>query len=293
MRFKVNDTTCIVKLQKASNSLALTNIFVISFRIMRTRSMPAVLLGALAVMAWVGCSSTQSQGPKGPEGGNVPEGPKVDMARCDQHGKRVQNLDTNGDGKPDVWKLYQIVQQSGQDVDVLTCKQVDLNHDGKVDEVVVFNDAGNRVMEKFDLDFDGKFDVTVYYEGGHRVREELDTNYDGKPDVWKYYEGDKLVRVELDRDHNGRVDQWEYFEGGKLDRIGYDESGSGQVERWDRQPSDTAPPEAAPPGGAAPAAAGGASPGTAGEKQTPPGPPPTAPAPDKTTDGTKPAPKKK
>ena len=243
----------------------------------------------LAVLAWAGCGSTQTQGPKNGGGPNSPDAPKVDLARCDQSGKRVQTLDTNGDGKPDVWKLYQIQQQNGQDVDVLTCKQVDLNHDGKVDELVVFNDGGTRVMEKFDLDFDGKFDVTVYYEGGHRVREELDTNYDGKPDVWKYYEGDKLVRVELDRDHNGRVDQWEYFEGGKLDRIGYDETGSGQVERWDRQPSDTAAPEAAPPGGAAPAAAGGDQ-GT--QPATPPGPPPANPD-AKAGDGAKPAPKKK
>jgi hypothetical protein len=237
----------------------------------------------LAVLVPVACASSQSQGPKG---GGGPEGPKVDMARCDQSGKRVQNMDTNGDGKPDVWKLYQVQKQNGQDVEVLTCKQVDLNHDGKVDELVIFNDGGNRQMEKFDLDFDGKFDVTVFYEGGHRVREELDTNYDGKPDVWKFYEGDKLVRMELDRDHNGRVDQWEYFEGGHLDRIGYDESGSGQVERWDRQPSDTSTPEASPPAGAAaPAAAGG-------EPATPPGPPPAAPDQKTTTDGTKP-PKKK
>src|SRR5262245_31414890 len=247
----------------------------------------------LVVMAWVGCSSSQQQGPKGPQGSNVPEGPKVDMARCDQSGKRVQTLDTNGDGKPDVWKLYQIVQQGGQDVDVLTCKQVDLNHDTKVDEVVVFNDAGNRTMEKFDLDFDGKFDVTVFYEGGHRVREELDTNYDGKSDLWKYYEGDKLVRVELDRNYDGRVDQWEYFEGGKLDRIGYDETGSGQVERWDRQPSDTVPPEAPPlGGGAAPASAGGDKAPAAVEADksaTAKTPPPAPPA----GDGAKPVPKKK
>jgi hypothetical protein len=241
-------------------------------------------------VAWAGivlaCSSTQTPAAKGPSEGasNLPAGPVVDMTRCDPKASnhRVQNLDTNADGKPDVWKIYGSVNVGGQNQEVLLCKQVDLNHDGKVDELVVYNDNGTRVLERFDLDFDQKFDVTIFYEGGKRVREELDTNFDDKTDVWKFYEGDRLVRVELDRNHDGKVDTWEYFEGGKLDRIGYDTTGSGQVEKWDRAPSESSLPEAGAPAAGAQPASDTAAAGDEG-KPAAPAPPPTdgakAPAP--------------
>ncbi|HJZ84137.1 MAG TPA: hypothetical protein VKN99_03160 [Polyangia bacterium] len=214
----------------------------------------------------------------------------MDLSRCDPKGKRVETLDTNNDGKPDVWKMYVPTTQGGQTVDVLVCKEVDLNHDGKVDELAYYDNNGNRVLEKFDLDFDGRIDETIYYEGGKKVRSEFDTDFDDKPDIWKYYEGDRLVRVERDTNHDGRVDYWEYYEGGKLDRIGYDTTGSGRVDKWDRAPEETEAPEPAAgatggtgtqPGGAAPAAAqtkGGLAPGQT--LPTPDSPATTAPAPD-------------
>jgi antitoxin component YwqK of YwqJK toxin-antitoxin module len=221
------------------------------------------LICCFAVAA-AACGTTQSNsgGVATAGASNVPAPPNVDLKRCDPAGKRVQQLDTNDDGKPDLWKMYSAVVSGGQTIDVLVCKEVDLNHDGKVDEVVYFDDAGNRVLEKFDLDFDGKIDETVYYEGGKRVRVEIDTDFDNKPDIWKFYENDKLVRVERDSNHDGRVDYWEYYEGGKLDRIGYDTSGSGKVDRWDRAPEDNEAPEA----GTAPAAA--QTPGGQGQKPT-------------------------
>jgi len=170
---------------------------------------------------------------------NVPAPPSVDRSKCSDKGKQVVTADINLDKKPDVWKFFTTVQQNGQSVSVLTCKQVDLNHDGKVDMVYYYDETGAQTtLEEFDLDFDGQFDVTTYYVGGKKVRKEEDTNLDKRPDVWTYLEDEKIVRVERDTDFNGKVDEWQYYEGGKLDRIGYDTSGSGQIDRWDRAPEE-------------------------------------------------------
>src|SRR5262245_13733684 len=63
------------------------------------------------------------------EGSNVPAPPPIDRARCDDKGKQVITADTNRDNKADVWKLLEPVQQGGQTVQVMTCKQRDLNFD--------------------------------------------------------------------------------------------------------------------------------------------------------------------
>jgi antitoxin component YwqK of YwqJK toxin-antitoxin module len=234
----------------------------------------ALALGGLGISgllgAATGCGSSQTPAPVMPTAGsNIVAAPQVDRSRCKAEGKQVTTADTNMDGKPDVWKYY---VPNGQGAQVLTCKQVDLNHDGRVDIVSYFDDTGTRTnLEEFDVDLDGRIDETVYYANGKKIRSEFDTNYDGKSDVWNFYEDEKLVRIERDTDNNGRVDQWEYYEGGKLDRIGYDTTGAGKVDKWDRAPDggDAAPASPAP--GASPAA------GTAPAATAAAGPAPTAP----------------
>src|SRR5579871_5272529 len=180
------------------------------------------------------------------KGSNVPTPPNVDRTKCDDKGKNVVTADTNQDQKADVWKFYSTVDVGGQKTEVLACKEVDLNLDGKID-------------------------ITRYYADGKLVREELDTNFDQRPDVWKYYENEKLVRIERDNNGDGKVDEWQYYEGGKLDRIGYDTTGNGTVNKWDRAPEGD---EAEGGSGAAPASGGGA----AASAPTAP-PPATSPPP--------------
>src|SRR4029077_10386948 len=129
--------------------------------------------------------------------------PNVDRTKCDEAGKQVVTADTNLDKKPDVWGFYAPKKVNGQTVQVLTCKIIDLNHDGKVDMITAYDAAGLPERDEIDGDFDGKFDIVTYYQSGKKVRTEVDTNFDQKPDVWKYYEDEKLVRIEKDRDGNG------------------------------------------------------------------------------------------
>jgi hypothetical protein len=233
------------------------------------------LLAVPALAMLTACGTTPTPAEMSPSAeSNMPSAPQIDRTKCSDKGKDIVTADTNEDKKPDVWKFFQVTNQGGQKVEVLTCKQVDLNHDGKIDIVYYYDDKGQQTtLEEFDLDFDGKFDMTVYYANGKKVREELDTNYDQKPDLFKYYEDEKLVRIERDTNNDGKIDEWQYFEAGKLDRIGYDTAGTGKVDKWDRSPeADETPPEQ---GGPAPAAATP----PAGAKPAATTPPTTAPAP--------------
>ena len=130
-------------------------------------------------------------------------GAQFDRSRCDDRGKQVVTSDTDGDGKPDVIKLFTLVDQGGQKVQQLACRQVDLNHDGKMDIIYTYGPGGTLMAEDFDLDFDGKFDERIYYQDGKKVRMERDMDGDGRPDYVEFYEGGKLVRVERDRQRDG------------------------------------------------------------------------------------------
>ena len=78
-----------------------------------------------------------------------------------------------------LWKFFKTIDVGGQKTEVITCKQVDLNHDGKIDMVMYYDDGGSQiVLEEFDRDFDGKFDFTAYYNQNKRVRDEIDMNFD-------------------------------------------------------------------------------------------------------------------
>jgi hypothetical protein len=161
-------------------------------------------------------------------------GAKFDRSRCDDKGKQVVTLDANGDGKPDVIKLFLPVNQDGHQIQQLVCKQSDLDFDGKIDYVQYYAPTGEVFMDEYSMDYSGKFNGRTFFQEGKKVRAEKDMDFDGKPDWFEYYEGGKLVRVERDRNGDGKVDEWQYYENGHLDRIGYDTTGSGRVDKWER-----------------------------------------------------------
>lgn len=222
---------------------------------------PAWLASGLLVGLFaVGCGGSQKTGTaNAATGAQVDWGMgNLDRSRCKESGKQVVTADTNQDSKPDVWKFY----AEGSGGQALTCKQVDLNVDGKVDLVDHYGADQKVEMSEFDLDFDGRFDQTVFYNTGKKVRLERDMDFNGKPDYVEFYENGKVARIERDSNGDGRVDEWQYYENGKLDRIGYDTKGTGKADKFDRAPEETAAaegaatPAAAPAGTEPPAAAG-------------------------------------
>ncbi len=221
---------------------------------------------ALAVLAApAGCGGPQRPQLANP-GAEFKASPKdfgahFDRSRCDPKGKQVVSLDANGDGKPDVIKLFVTVNQDGHKVQQLVCKQSDLDFDGKVDLVQYYGPDGQLFMDEYSMNYSGKFNGRTFYKDGKKVRAEKDMDFDGKPDYFEYYEGGKLVRVERDRNDDGKIDEWQYYENGRLDRIGYDTTGSGQVDKWERNPEggpSLPVAQASAPGAAVPTTAAGA-----------------------------------
>src|SRR5688572_1240491 len=157
---------------------------------------PAILLSAALGLSACASKNKKDSATAANAGGAEPAPADVDKSRCEPSGKKVVELDINGDKKPDVWKFYVKVVENGAQVDSLTCKEVDLNYDGKKDIWVYYDTSNNVAHEEFDLDFDGRVDLLTYRQQGRLTRQEMDTNYDGKADVWKFYENEKLARIE-------------------------------------------------------------------------------------------------
>ncbi len=208
-------------------------------------------VGIVVAFGLTACSGSDSKGKKAKTAADPPKISADDKGRCDTKGKRVVRLDINQDKTADVWKLYSSKMESGAKVEALSCKEMDINFDGRRDVWIYYDDSGNRKMEEMDLDFDGKIDLVTIRQAGKVLRQEIDTDFDGKADIWKYFEEGKISRLDRDSNHNGKIDYWEYYEGGALHRIGYDKNGDGRVDVWDRSESTTAP---TPAGGAKPEA---------------------------------------
>lgn len=143
--------------------------------------------------------------------------------------EKVTEFDLNHDKKPDVW-TYTVAGKDG--AERVVRKEFDLNYDGKVDLTRVYAPDGQLERDILDLDFDGRTDQVNHYEKGQLVRKERDLDYDGRPDQWVYYERGRIVRKELDANRDGKVDEWEYWENGQVDRVGKDVDGDGQVDQW-------------------------------------------------------------
>ena len=212
------------------------------------------LLPILAGLAALSCA-TSSAPAKAAKGSGLadPAAVRVPPGFEKVQGEILTEYDLTHDGKPDVWK-YTLKDPSGKEI--LLRKEKDLNGDGKIDTWEKYAPDGSLVRVVYDLDFDGKPDVTLYFEKDQLVKKEMAFGFDGVPRTWFFYEKGKLVRKERDTNGDGNVDVWEYWENGEIDRIGYDTDGDGQVDRWEaRKTSAAGASDQAPQQGANPAAA--------------------------------------
>lgn len=173
-----------------------------------------------------------------------------DGGRCDASGsdREASELDTSGDSRPDVRRVYRRVGDPPLTRLVLTCREVDLNGDGTKDIVRYYNDEGRPLREEADRNFDGRMDTITVFQEGRVVRTELDQNGDGRIDTKIFYDDDgNALRTERDLAGRStadtwRPDRWEYFEHGRMVRFGTDVDGDGRVDRWDRDHEYAPPP---------------------------------------------------
>ncbi len=200
-----------------------------------------LLLPCIAALAALGCAGAPKRS-AAPAPAPVDARPLVLPGFEKQANEILTEYDLTHDGKPDVWK-YSLKVASGKEI--LLRKEKDLNGDGKIDAWEKYAADGALVRVVYDLDFDGKPDVSLFYEKDQLVKKELAFGFDGVPRSWNYYEKGKLVRKERDTNGDGNVDYWEYWEKGEVDRIGVDDDGDGQVDRWEAKKSAEAQEEAA------------------------------------------------
>lgn len=147
-----------------------------------------------------------------------------------QPGEVLSEFDINRDGRPDVWKFV-LTDRDGKET--LVRKEKDLNGDARVDAWEGYGPDGTITKLVYDLDFDGRPDVTLTFEKEQLVSKEYALGFDGVSRSTSFFEKGKLVRKERDTNSDGKVDYWEYWEGGEIDRIGQDLDGDGQVDRWE------------------------------------------------------------
>ncbi len=199
----------------------------------------AALVGTfVATIGFTACGGSQTQ--EGPQAiaAETDEGePQNQDEFAEAHGLELKKFDLNRDKTPDVFKFYRLVddpRNADEQIEMIVRKEIDINHDGKIDVVRVYDGDEEVTEEHTDLDFDGLVDEVAFYKQGLLVRKEIDLNYDGAADIKRYYSKKGIQRIEADRDGDGKIDTWEYYEGGAIDRIGTDLDGDGEVDNWEQ-----------------------------------------------------------
>ncbi len=123
--------------------------------------------------------------------------------------KKVLNIDTDGDGKPDI--------------------NIDPDKDGKPD-INIDTDKDGKPDVNIDTDKDGKPDVNIDTDGDGKPDINIDTDKDGKPDVNIDTDKDGKPDVNIDTDKDGNLDNTIDTDGdGKAD-INIDTDGDSKAD---------------------------------------------------------------
>jgi hypothetical protein len=119
---------------------------------------------------------------------------------CDVQSKSTEQVDANGDGKPE---MIRVLSGKGE-----LCRTMDLNFDGRIDRTTFFDESGKERRIESDFDRDGVVDEIAVFEKGVVVEKHRMTTMDGKLDTWEFFKDGKLARTERDENGDGIIDQW-------------------------------------------------------------------------------------
>jgi len=121
--------------------------------------------------------------------------PRPELTCLRQGAERIETANFRGGNQPDVVKVFH-KNSDGSPPLYMSCKEVDLNADGRKDMLIYLDKYGRKLREEFDHDKDGVADQKSFYEAGMLVRDELDSDSDGKIDLIEHFQDGKRVRVE-------------------------------------------------------------------------------------------------
>jgi|GEM_PF-860035 len=177
-------------------------------------------VGMLAVTANAGCGDSSASGVANAKLPNGVRSQVIEHEACEESGNKVEMLDANNDGKPDIKR----VSKGGREI----CRITDLNHDGKPDMFEYYDQTGQLRRREADYDDNGIVNSIEYFENGKLVRRELDTTNQGKIDTWDFFDPATGARTKRERDAtgDGKIDQWWTYDGEKV-TIAMDRNGDG------------------------------------------------------------------
>lgn len=180
------------------------------------------VVASLLVAAVVGCGG----GDSAIANAKLPDGVRsqtIEHEACSESGHRVETVDVNNDGKPDIRRVY--------DGNVEVCRISDLNRDGKPDLFEYFDKTGQLRRREADYDDNGIVNAIEIYENGKLVRAEIDTTNQGRIDTWDTFDPATGKRIKRERDAtgDGRIDQWWTYNGDQV-TIAMDKNGDGQPD---------------------------------------------------------------
>jgi hypothetical protein len=195
----------------------------------------AVVAASLACAAGVGaCGGSEKM--SGVSAATLPAGSRseaLDHEACEESGNRVEVVDTNNDGKPDIRRVF---DGGGHE----KCRVIDLNHDGRPDLYEYLDGAGAIRRREFCYDDTGVVNAIEFYEQGKLAKREYDTSGQHRIDTWDWFDTmapldaktgrpAHPVRRERDTTGDGLVDQWWTWEGSKV-TIANDRDGDGKPD---------------------------------------------------------------
>lgn len=111
-------------------------------------------------------------------------------------------------------------------------RELDLDGDGEIDLIRVYDEEGKLKRDTIDTDFNGQFDRVLFYREGKISRREIDADQDGRFEEVRQYIQGELFRVERDTTGDGTPDFWIFYKDGSIDRAGVDLDGDGVINEW-------------------------------------------------------------
>ena len=135
--------------------------------------------------------------------------------------KKVLNIDTDGDGKPDI--------NIDPDKDGKPDINIDTDKDGKPD-VNIDTDKDGKPDVNIDTDGDGKPDIDIDTDKDGKPDVNIDTDKDGKPDINIDTDGDGKPDINIDTDGDGKPDINIDTDGDGKPDINIDTDGDGKTD---------------------------------------------------------------
>ena len=134
---------------------------------------------------------------------------KLQPQKMHTSGLDKQEIDINGDGKPDQF-IY--TTKEGQ----IRYAQHDFNFDQVLDMTEFYDEAGNHISDEIDLDYDGIVDLIVTYQNGLPIRKEYSIDFEGNRHGVQLFdsEGNRTM-IYRDTDRDGKADLLEYYHPGE------------------------------------------------------------------------------